>query len=232
MLLPLLSLLSLIKNTMSMWRATSALQLSRAIRSSRAKWPRGLASATNTNSEGRARYARWVEEIRSTAEPADASSEPCSAAEGAPFLNEVDSLARRLTVYRRPPRISASDVSSSSLHDSMLSVYYPFSKDERLRTAFSDPDDKTSAYTRSFRLGKFYEAVDAVTADVAYFHCSSQFGGDREAVTLVTAGHYHSRKIDESDLRNDHVLRSYITRTGGASLEVRTDCHEISGDSG
>ena len=101
--------------TMSMWRALSALQLSRAMRSSRARClgasRRCLALTTNT--EGRARYARWVEEIRSTAEPADASSEPCCAAEGAPFLNEVDSLARRLIVYRRPQRSASASTDST-----------------------------------------------------------------------------------------------------------------------
>lgn len=68
-------------------------------------------------------------------------------------------------------------------------------------------------------MGKFYELVDALTADVAYRHAAG--GGDE--VALVTAGHYHSRKYARTELHKDVTLRSYVTKVGRSSLEVRTD---------
>ena len=60
------------------------------------------------------------------------------------------------------------------------------------------------------------EAVDALTADVAYRHTD----GAAKGLVLVTAGHYHSRKTRWTDISADVVLRCYLTATGSASLEV------------
>ncbi len=91
----------------------------------------------------------------------------------------------------------------------------------------------------SFRLAKFYSDVDALTADVAYRHASktNQNGStrsdvdcpkeDEQGLAFVTAGHYHSRKINRTDLTNDIILRCYPTNTGSSSMEIRTDAIQI-----
>ena len=92
-----------------------------------------------------------------------------------------------------------------------------------LRASVSDPT------LSSFRLAKFYSDVDALTADVAYRHAASNSNSDtttkknNKNIAFVTAGHYHSRKIHQTDISNDIILRCYPTHTGGASMEIRTD---------
>ena len=57
------------------------------------------------------------------------------------------------------------------------------------------------------RLSKFYEALDALTADVAYAHTD----GIAKGLALVTAGHYNSVKLGRTSPKRDIHLRSYIT---------------------
>ena len=85
-----------------------------------------------------------------------------------------------------------------------------------------------SDYTfSSFRLAKFYSDVDALTADVAYRHAaapsSDSISDSTTNIVFVTAGHYHSRKIHQTDVTNDIILRCYPTHTGTSSMEIRTD---------
>ena len=79
----------------------------------------------------------------------------------------------------------------------------------------------------SFRLAKFYSDVDALTADVAYRHAaapsSDSISDSTTNIVFVTAGHYHSRKIHQTDVTNDIILRCYPTHTGTSSMEIRTD---------
>jgi acyl-CoA hydrolase len=72
-------------------------------------------------------------------------------------------------------------------------------------------------------LSKFFEAVDALTGDVAYRHTN----GNERNLALVTAGHYHSRKLKGTDLNRDTLLRCYLTACGTTSLEVRTDALQL-----
>ena len=108
---------------------------------------------------------------------------------------------------------------------SFIEAVYPLSTDAALRTSVSDHAGQAWS---TFRLGKFLEAVDALTADVAYRHTD----GERRGLALVTAGHYHSRKLAATDPRQDVVLRCYLTACGGASLEVRTDAVQVDEVSG
>ncbi len=99
----------------------------------------------------------------------------------------------------------------------MIEVTYPLADDEVLRTAVSDLGSWST-----FRLSKFYEAVDALTADVAYRHTD----GVAKGLALVTAGHYHSRKTRQTDIQSDVILRCYMTAAGSTSREVRTDAQQ------
>ena len=91
-----------------------------------------------------------------------------------------------------------------------------------LRASVSDPT------LSSFRLSKFYSDVDALTADVAYRHAAAAAAAPSNSdstnnIAFVTAGHYHSRKIHQTDITNDIILRCYPTHTGTSSMEIRTD---------
>jgi acyl-coenzyme A thioesterase 9 len=130
----------------------------------------------------------------------------------APFLYSVSPMADHLELYACAP--DDDTVVSGSPRASMLQCRYPLATDELLRNSITDLTNWSS-----FRLGKFYATLDALTADVGYRHCASQL----DHVTLVTAGHYHSRKVKRTDIHRDVYLRSYVTYVGTSSMEVRTD---------
>ena len=121
------------------------------------------------------------------------------------------------------------DQHGSSTSETILDKKADASYLDILRASVSDPT------LSSFRLAKFYSDVDALTADVAYRHAASNSNSDSDTTTknnnnnnnnniaFVTAGHYHSRKIHQTDISNDIILRCYPTHTGGASMEIRTD---------
>ena len=108
---------------------------------------------------------------------------------------------------------------------SMLEVWWPLSTDEQLRLAVAE--EPGTAWS-TFRLSKFYEALDALTGDVAYRHTD----GEARGIRLVTAGHYHSRKLRRTDIMRDVALRCYLTATGNSSLELRTDAVQLNPHTG
>jgi acyl-CoA hydrolase len=128
------------------------------------------------------------------------------------------------------------DQHGSSTSETILDKKADASYLDILRASVSDPT------LSSFRLAKFYSDVDALTADVAYRHAASNSNSNSDTdsdtdtttknknnknknnnIAFVTAGHYHSRKIHQTDISNDIILRCYPTHTGGASMEIRTD---------
>lgn len=121
----------------------------------------------------------------------------------APFLQSVSPLADHLRLFGSKK---------------VLECVYPLKQDELLRNTVSDFSNWSS-----FRLGKFYETVDALTADVAYRYSNYKF-------TLVTAGHYHSRKLRKTNIHEDVAIRCYVTSVGRSSLEIRTDVLQYHGD--
>ena len=125
-------------------------------------------------------------------------------AKAAPFLYSVFPMADQVKI-------------SGTKNHSLLECLYPLTSNELLRTSVTDFNNWSS-----FRLGKFYEIVDALTADVGYRHCESMNRNGQE-VSMVTAGHYQSRKFHRTDIRKDVILRSYVTSVGKSSMEVRTD---------
>ena len=161
--------------------------------------------------QSQAEFSAWRNKVRSST-LAPTSLKTLDLKEAAPFLHSVDPLADHLELSGMPTRTSAG---GKSPRDSLLQCKYPLSSDALLRNSVSDFSNWSS-----FRLGKFYETVDALTADVAYRHCDDIRG---EAVTLVTAGHYHSRKFERTQITQDVSLRSYVTSVGTSSMEVRTD---------
>lgn len=143
------------------------------------------------------------------------SSDRFTSFEEAPFLYSVSPLADHLELSGTTD-VAHNDEGSKSPLDALLQCKYPISHDLLLRNSITDFSNWSS-----FRLGKFYETVDALTADVAYRHCGDGIHGDK--FTLVTAGHYHSRKFHRTNIHEDVVLRSYVTSVGTSSMEVRTD---------
>ena len=141
----------------------------------------------------------------------------CTMRESAPFLYSVSPMADHLLLesFGRNSDVATESRAPKSPRDAFLQVTYPLSRDELLKNSVTDFSNWSS-----FRLGKFYEVVDALTADVSYRHCGDIHGVD---TTLVTAGHYHSRKLQRTSLEEDLVVRSYVTSVGTSSMEVRTD---------
>jgi len=171
----------------------------------------------------------------------------------APFLYSVSPISDRLLLYSYAAHeeedkndendSTSTTTSGKSPFSSMLECIYPLSESrysnhhgysssetimdkktdasdlDILRASVSDPT------LSSFRLAKFYSDVDALTADVAYRHTAASSHSDSTTsnIAFVTAGHYHSRKIHQTDITNDLILRCYPTHTGTASMEIRTD---------
>jgi acyl-coenzyme A thioesterase 9 len=136
-------------------------------------------------------------------------------AQEAPFLYSVAPMADHLELHAYAKDWAV----SGSPRASLLQCRFPLASDELLRNSVMDVTNWST-----FRLGKFYETVDALTADVGYRHCAtSQQEKEDPSINLVTAGHYHSRKIKRTDLGRDVYLRSYLTYVGSSSMEVRTD---------
>ncbi|CAJ1968016.1 unnamed protein product [Cylindrotheca closterium] len=178
----------------------------------------------------KADYQQWRKDVQDSAlKPSNNQTttmrmEPLDLPTFAPFLHSVSPMADQLFLA------GVQDATPSSPRDSLLECTYPLASNEILRYSVTD-----FSHWSAFRLGKFYELVDALTADVAYRHAAANDGtngstddnnnnnNNNEEVTLVTAGHYHSRKYGKTDLHKDVVLRSYVTQVGRSSLEVRTD---------
>lgn len=158
--------------------------------------------------QSRAEHQDWIEQVKGSKLRLP-SEMKCGGKSEAPFLFSVDQFAPHLKL-----QTAAGDVLPSSPQASLINVIYPLPEDDALRIAVSD-----LCSWSSFRLDKFYEAVDALTADVAYRHTD----GMNKGLALVTAGHYHSRKMLPTSLDADLTLRCYMTAVGSASLEVRTD---------
>mmetsp|Transcript_7531 Transcript_7531/g.22310 ORF Transcript_7531/g.22310 Transcript_7531/m.22310 type:complete len:471 (+) Transcript_7531:138-1550(+) len=132
-----------------------------------------------------------------------------------PFLHAVDPMASHLIIRKTAP-----DRAPGTAAASLVEATYPLETDEKLRHSVSD-----FGKWASFRLGKFFEAVDALTADVAYAHTD----GLARGLALVTASHAYSRKLEGTHISKDVVLRVYITKTGSTSLEIRTDSLQYDG---
>lgn len=142
----------------------------------------------------------------------------------APFLSSVDPFAPQLIFRCAPP--AATPLHSASA--SMIEVTWPLATNAMLQNAVSDIRERGELGWSAMRLGKFYEALDALTGDVAHKHVSNGGG----SYNLVTGGHYHSVKLARALPGVDMTLRCYITRTGSSSLEVRTDAVQVLSSTG
>ena len=136
--------------------------------------------------------------------------------ESAPFIASTDHMVDHLVLQCMP----RSELEGGALTPSAsaLQATWPVSTDELLATSVIDRNGYSP-----FRLGKFYEAVDALTADVAYRHTE----GHARGLALVTASHYHAIKLGRTVAGRDFTIRCYITSTGSSSLEVRTDALQV-----
>lgn len=127
----------------------------------------------------------------------------------APFLCDVNPLAEQRLQFRR---LASAKRGTPSF--AMVQATWPLSSDKLLERDVSIENDWSA-----FRLSKFYEALDALTADSAYLHTN----GHEQGISLVTAGHYFSRKLARTQPNTDVTLRCYPTAVGNSSLEIRTD---------
>lgn len=137
--------------------------------------------------------------------------------EAMPFFWAVDRLASRHVVRTVPP----GQALENSPEASMLDVLMPISSDEIVETAMSTNQyySGVSSLWSAVRPSKVYVALDALTCDVAFRHTN----GFERGLALVTACHSHSAKLESTPPGVDFRLRCYVTATGSASLEVRTD---------
>ena len=84
---------------------------------------------------------------------------------------------------------------------------------------------KVHGYT-PIRLSMFFEALDALSADVAYRHTD----GLARNLIMVTASHYNSIKMRRTLSGRDMIVRCYVTAVSTSSLEVRTDALQVNED--
>lgn len=126
----------------------------------------------------------------------------------APFLCDVNPFAEQRLLFAKG--VGKKGTSSYAT----VQATWPITTDEVLAK-----DVNHSSSWSSFRLGKFYEALDALTADSAYLHTD----GHGRGLALVTAGHYFSRKLQRTAYDKDVTLRCYPIATGNSSIEIRTD---------
>ena len=169
-------------------------------------------------------HADWLRKVVRSRKP-----RPPAAAEVdgsvAPFLQSVEPLAHRLRYFAcREGTVGATTPSASCIE-----VVWPVSSDEKVHHQVADLTLHRAPWS-AFRLSKFYEALDALTGDVAKRHIDALGGENVGRVTVVTAGHYHSHKLARTEPRVDVHLRSYVTAVGSASLEVRTDGLQVGAD--
>jgi acyl-CoA hydrolase len=165
-----------------------------------------LARACRRRFHSRAKHSSWVRRVvhsRMAPSGLSASDKRC-----APFISSTDPLVDHLIFHTA----AAGEPGTPSA--SLVQATWPISTDVLLANSVVD----SNGYS-PFRLGKFYEALDALTADVAYRHTD----GHARGLALVTASHYHSIKLGRTIVGRDMIIRCYVTSTGSSSLEVRTD---------
>jgi acyl-CoA hydrolase len=111
---------------------------------------------------------------------------------------------------------------------SFIQATWPIATDEQLKYAVTDVVRRSGqmgaahGYT-PFRLSRWFEALDALTADVAYRHT----GGSARGLVMVTASHYNSIKLRRTVSNRDLTIRCYVTSVSSSSLEVRTDALQV-----
>jgi acyl-coenzyme A thioesterase 9 len=127
----------------------------------------------------------------------------------APFLCDVNPFAEQRLQFRR----FAYDLVGTPSYSTVETVW-PISTDPVLAREVGD-----LLRWSAIRIGKFYEALDALTADSAYMHTD----GHAKGLALVTAGHYFSRKLSRTVPDVDVTIRCYPTAVGNSSIEIRTD---------
>ena len=127
----------------------------------------------------------------------------------APFLCDVNPLAEQRLQFHRCDSTRVGTPSYSTVETT-----WPISSDPILARDVGDVQGWSA-----IRLGKFYETLDALTADSAYMHTD----GHAKGLALVTAGHYFSRKLARTFPDVDFSMRCYPTAVGNSSIEIRTD---------
>lgn len=164
--------------------------------------------------ETAAEYVAWSSRVgRSRKVVPESMMETRDGQQLAPFLCGVNPFAEHRLRFR-----GVKDASPGTASASLVETTWPISTDEAVARDVADLQGWSS-----FRLAKFYSALDALTADAAYLHTD----GHARGLALVTAGHYFSRKMARTAPDTDVTVRCYPTSTGSSSLEIRTDAVQM-----
>ena len=181
-----------------------------------ARAPRLLARGRRFNT--RAEHELWVSRVERSRMPKPARSARVDEAAiwtCAPLFSQTDPMIDHLVLESAPAGACRAHTPAASY----LQATWPVSSDKLLAQAVGDVPSRFC----SFRQSKFYEAVDALTCDVAYGHTDGIVRG----LSLVTASHFNSVQLSRSRPQRDMTIRCYVTSAGSSSLEVRTDALQI-----
>jgi acyl-CoA hydrolase len=176
----------------------------------------GRAKCRRFNS--RAEHEAWIERVSRSRMPVPAGSKviPEALIPSSAFLfSQTDPMIERLVLESVPMGACRKHTPAASY----LQARWPVSSDALLRQAVADVGSRYCG----FRQSKFYEAVDALTCDVATRHTD----GLNRGLSLVTASHFNSIQLRRSLQGRDLTLRCYVTSAGSSSLEVRTDALQL-----
>lgn len=134
--------------------------------------------------------------------------------EAVPFLRGVYPLWDHLRIQAAPP----AERDAGTPQASFIQATWPITTNPLVRAYCADycQTDLERSWARTFRLSRFYEALDALTADAAYAHT----GGLARGWALVTGGHYHSLKFRRTMPTSDVTLRSYVSKVRRAQRRV------------
>lgn len=157
-------------------------------------------------------YETWSKRVQAARKAPEGVVE-CKGREVAPFLCDTNAFAEHRLKFGK-----IADAVPGTSSAATVQATWPLATDETVSRDVGDVQGWSA-----FRLGKFYEALDALTADSAYMHTD----GHSRGLALVTAGHYFSRKLSRTTGSSDVTIRCYPTSAGSSSLEIRTDAVQL-----
>lgn len=161
----------------------------------------------------RAEHSDWIRRVvHSRIVPPAAMALVPDGERAAPLLWSVNPFASQLEVRGVPGGLAPAGSCSAS----MLEATWQLGRNSKLQRAVAEMHGSAHSYS-AMKLGKFYEALDALTADVAHKHL-----GAGNEFALVTGGHYNSVKLSRATPGVDLTIRCYVTSVGSSSLEART----------
>lgn len=112
------------------------------------------------------------------------------------------------TVHEGLPRVP---------NQSMISISYPFSRDELLKESYRNPWGQ-------LRFGKILEDLDALAGNIAFAHVKDP------NLTIVTASVDRIILSSIPNLEKDLELSGKVTYVGTSSMEIKMQCKSVGND--